>query len=213
MTRRHAGGRSVAGLAVLTAGLGVLTAGIVTLHRPVAPPDAGTVPAAVAAPVPSRTAVAAPARSEAAGPVPAAPTRVSIAALHITAPVDPVAVARDGSLVIPETPSRLGWWIGSAVPGSDRGTVLIAGHVDTAAAGKGALFRLETLAVGARIGVRTADQEVTYRVVARHSYPKQHLPADLFRADTPARLVLVTCGGAFAHGRYSHNVVVYATPV
>ncbi len=209
MIRRHAGGRLLS-WAVLVTGLGLSAAGIVTLHHPVAPPDAGVVPAA--APVASPSAAPSPG---AAPPTPflAAPVRVTIAALRVTAPVDPVGVAAGGALVIPDSPSRLGWWIGSAVPGADRGTVLLAGHVDTAAAGRGALFQLETLAVGAKIAVRTSDQELAYRVVARHSYPKQRLPADLFRTDTAPRLVLVTCGGAFSHGSYSHNVVVYAVPI
>lgn len=40
------------------------------------------------------------------------------------------------------------------------------------------------------------------------------LDADLFRADGPVRLVLITCGGTFeaAAGRYADNVVVVAHP-
>ena len=63
-----------------------------------------------------------------------------------------------------------------------------------------------------RIAVRAAGRTVNYRAVARRSYDKQHLPADLFRPGTAARLALVTCGGTFHHGAYSHNVIVYAEP-
>jgi hypothetical protein len=148
-----------------------------------------------------------------APPVPFTPTRVLIPGLRADAPVDAVGVAAGGGLSIPEDADRLGWWIGSAMPAADRGTVLIAGHVDTVADGPGALFALEKLPMGARIDVHAGDRVVGYRAVARRSYIKRRLPADLFRADTAPRLVLITCGGSFADGVYSHNVVLYAEPV
>jgi hypothetical protein len=91
--------------------------------------------------------------------------------------------------------------------------VVIAGHVDTAEDGPGALIRLEDLRLDAPIEVRAGDRVVRYRAVARRSYAKQRLPADLFRAGTAPRLVLITCGGTFSDGAYSHNVVVYAEPI
>ncbi|GAA0492649.1 hypothetical protein Ade02nite_69360 [Paractinoplanes deccanensis] len=185
--------------------------------RPTETRPAETVPAetrpADTGPAPSEPAR--PGTAKATPPIPPAwapPTNVTIGAQRIDAPVSAVGVHPDGSLAVPEDPARLGWWIGSATPGSARGTVLIAGHVDTAEDGPGALFRLETLPLGATVGVRAGDRVVPYRVVARRGYPKQRLPADLFRADTAPRLALVTCGGSFRDGAYSHNVVVYAEP-
>jgi sortase family protein len=212
MNRRLSGGRRVTGWAALAAGLAALVAGALLLREPVTPPDVGTVPAAAnAGPVPLPVPV--PVRAAAPPVVPAVPSRVIIATHRISAAVDVVAAGSSGALTIPEDPERLGWWIGSAMPGDGRGTVLIAGHVDTAAAGRGALFKLETVAMGTRIDVRAGDHDVTYRAMARRSYPKRHLPADLFRADGAPRLVLVTCGGAFRHGGYTHNVVLYAVPL
>jgi sortase (surface protein transpeptidase) len=78
--------------------------------------------------------------------------------------------------------------------------------------GAGTLFKLESLPMGARIDVRAGNRDVAYRVVARRSYDKQRLPEQLFRTDGAPELVLVTCGGTFRHGAYSHNVVVYAEP-
>jgi hypothetical protein len=213
----------VAGLGALVAGLGALAAGFVTLTGPgPAPADAGTLPANTVSAGPSVVPGPSPstgpndARRTAAPPTPRndsfSPTRITIAALRVTAAVDAVSVARDGSLDIPENPDRLGWWIGSAMPGARRGTVVLAGHVDTAADGRGVLFGLERLPMGARIDVRAGDEVIHYRAVARRSYVKRRLPADLFRTDTAPRLVLITCGGTFVDGSYSHNVVVYAVP-
>lgn len=211
MTRSGTGSQRITGWAALAVGLGALVAGLTTLSVPSVPPDAGAVPAAVAASGPVSRA------SSAIGRAPAtttfSPTGLTITALKINAPVDPVGVTADGALSIPDNPARLGWWIGSANPGTQRGTVLLAGHVDTAADGPGALFKLEQLPMGTPIDVRAGDKVVTYRAVARRSFSKRRLPADLFNPDTPARLVLITCGGQFHNGSYSDNVVLYAVPV
>ena len=217
MTRSHAGGRRIAAWAALTAGLCALATGITTLIAPGNVPDAGTVPASAVEPSPAASAVepspdASAVGSRSTAEAAAAPSGVTVAALHIAAPIDPVGVSTDRALIVPDDPAHLGWWIGSALPGSARGTVLIAGHVDTAADGPGALFRLEKLPMGALIGVRAGDRVLTYRAVARRSYGKRHLPPDLFDPHTAPRLVLITCGGEFRHGSYTDNIVLYAVP-
>ena len=144
--------------------------------------------------------------------LPARPARLVIGALRVDAPVDAVGVDAARALAVPADPRRLGWWMGSATPGSTRGTVLLAGHVDTARDGRGALFGLERLAIGSRIELRAGTEVFAYRAVARRSYRKEKLPPTVFRADGPPLLALVTCGGSFRDGVYSHNVVVYAEP-
>ena len=57
-----------------------------------------------------------------------------------------VAVGIDlkaGVLDVPRTISKLGWWLDGQMPGATSGSVLIAGHVDSATAGAGAFFRPE----------------------------------------------------------------------
>jgi hypothetical protein len=170
---------------------------------PVSPPPVSPVPNAPSAPQsPSATLPPAPAGGS--------PRQVRIADLAVMADVDPVGVDHTGRLDIPADPRRLGWWIGAARPGDTQGTVLIVGHVDTADAGRGALFRLETLRVGAAVEVTAAGHEFRYRVTARRSYAKTRLPADVFTAAGPPRLVLITCGGGFSDGAYDSNVVVFA---
>lgn len=214
-------GRRAAGWTTLVAGLCALAVGLVLLLRPAqAPADAGALPPDPVASAPASPATASPAPTPSARatrepelPALWTPAKVAIGRLKVDAPVDPAGVTRDGDLAVPEDPDRLGWWIGSALPGDRRGTVLIAGHVDTERDGKGALYRLESLPMGARIDVRAGDRTIAYEVTARRSYAKSRLPKDLYRRDTPARLVLVTCGGAFRDGAYDRNVVVYATPL
>jgi hypothetical protein len=208
--------RRATGWAACAAGLGALAAAVVLgVHSAQPPAPVGALAAAApqhpaARPSTGVNSAAPAAPTTTMGGV---PTRLNIEGLHVDAPVEAVGVAPDRALDIPADPAKVGWWIGSAMPGSSRGTVLIVGHVDTARDGPGALFTLETLRMGAHIQIETGNQTVTYRAVARRSYPKQRLPKQLFHPNTPADLALVTCGGTFRHGTYSHNVVVYAQPV
>ena len=144
---------------------------------------------------------------------PGAPRRLLIGSAGLRAPVVPVGAGADGQLVIPQEPGTVGWWIGSAPAGARDGSTLLAGHVDSARGGLGALAVLRTLPVGTRMvltdvfGVRH-----TYRMAARRTYPKADLPRDLLGGGKRPRLVLVTCGGPFdeARHRYRDNLVVYA---
>ncbi len=89
------------------------------------------------APAPPRVGGSAGAVS-ADGARPGAPVALVIPVIGVRAPVRPVDNL-DGSLAVPDDPGQIGWWIGSAVPGSVAGTVVLDGHVDSVA-GPGALF-------------------------------------------------------------------------
>lgn len=89
------------------------------------------------------------------------------------------------------------------------------GHVDTAAQGPGALFRMSSLRPGDEVVVRGKERSLRFRVMALREYSKSLLPAgEVFSGSIPGRLVIVTCGGPF-DGKTKHyrdNVVLYAVP-
>lgn len=97
------------------------------------------------------------------------------------------------------------------------GVALIAGHVSSAIAGPGALYRLGHLAVGARISIIDSDgHTATWRVSSPPDTTlKTELPPALWVTTGPPKLALVTCGGPFnaATGHYLDNVIVWAVPV
>lgn len=168
-------------------------------------------------------AIAAPAIPAPATPAPATrapaiglvPVELELPGRGVRAPVVPVGTAPDGAMVIPEPPSTVGWWAPGPLAGSTSGAAVLAGHVDTAEAGLGALAVLREVAPGEEVVVRGTDgRELRHVVTERREYRKADLPPDLFTADGPG-LVLITCGGAFdeAAGRYEDNVVVRAVPV
>lgn len=145
------------------------------------------------------------------------PVRITIASLRINASVEPSAIdVSHGVLGIPADIQRVGWWRDGGAPGDPHGTILVAGHVDSAVAGDGAFFHLAAARRGTLVSLAAAGgHRFAYRVTAVRSYAKADLPIGVFAAGGPPRLVLVTCGGRFdaATGHYPDNIVVTATPV
>lgn len=153
-------------------------------------------------------------------PVPApqrpAPARLTVPALGVDAPVDPVGVRDDGQMALPEDVDRVGWYRFGPVPGAG-GSAALAGHVDDREQGLGALSALRRAEAGTEVVITDAAGAPTgWRVVSRELVRKPELPLDrLFGREGPPRLVLVTCGGPFLpeNGSYEDNVVVVAEPL
>ena len=145
-----------------------------------------------------------------------APVRLAVPALGVDAPVEPVGVRDDGQMDLPDDVDRLGWYRFGPVPGGE-GSAVLAGHVDDADQGLGALAPLRDAEPGAEVvSTDAAGTATRWRVVSREVLEKQALPVDrLFARTGEPRLVLVTCGGPFLPdvGGYRDNVVVVAEPL
>ncbi|WP_204291022.1 class F sortase [Micromonospora gifhornensis] len=186
--------------------------------------------AALAEPSPSAGASSLGASSTGVPPVPVAPgalpddaaavppVRLRIPAIDVTARVDPVGVdRRTGEFDVPPSVDQVGWYRYGPGLAAETGSVVIAGHVDSAEQGRGAFYRLRDLAPGDTL-TATGDDGVerTYRVVAREEYDKTKIPlARYFARDGRPRLTLITCGGPFdaEARRYRDNIVVTAVPL
>ncbi len=125
---------------------------------------------------------------------------------------DPVG----GGLDLPASATDVAWWASGAAPGTGTGAVVLAAHVSYSGR-TGPFTRLRDVAVGTEVVVVSADgSRHAYAVRSTRSAPKERLDrARLFRADGPAELALVTCGGAYdpVTRSYADNVVVTAVPV
>ncbi|MEU5550701.1 MULTISPECIES: class F sortase [unclassified Micromonospora] len=209
-----------AALAALAAGAAALT---VTAVVAVASRPSGSVgaeqAAALASPTPSAVAPSVAVRPgglpDAETPVP--PVRLRIPAIEVVARVEPVGVdARSGEFDVPPSVDRIGWYRFGPGLEADAGSVVIAGHVDSAEQGRGAFWRLRELAPGDTLTVTGADDTPRdYRVVAREEYDKTKIPLErYFARDGRPRLTLITCGGPFdaQARRYRDNIVVTAVP-
>ncbi|HST85151.1 MAG TPA: class F sortase [Kineosporiaceae bacterium] len=199
-----------------------LAVGIPTTWWATRPGPAGMPVDAAPGPVPA-TAAAVPSTRPARAAVTVRADRpnerlsLRVPSLGIVAPIVPVGVRPDGTMDIPEPVREVGWYKFGPAPGTPVGSAVLAGHVDSARQGRGALFDLRTVAVGARIDVTSAaGRTIHYRVTGRQRFVKQRLPTErLFTRDGAARLVIITCGGPFIEklSSYRDNLVVAASPL
>lgn len=132
------------------------------------------------------------------------------------APLESLGLLADGSLSPPVDFARAGWFVDGPVPGQV-GPSVIAGHIDSAAAGPAVFFRLHELQPGAEVVVALSDgSSATFRVDRVLSAPKDSFPtAEVYGPTPDAQLRLITCGGSFnpVAGSYLDNTIVFATAV
>lgn len=186
--------------------------GSVTTPAPPAPTGESVSPSDVAEPEPVSPSDAALLDAPAPQPV-----GLRIGSLDVDAPVDPYGVvAGTGQMDVPDNATDVAWYRFGPSPG-ERGSAVLAAHVDLAGEGPGVFSGLRELAAGDLVHVAYDDgTEQAFRVIARTVYEKDELPTDvLFAKDGPPVLTLITCGGAFSRAdrQYDSNVVVYAVPV
>jgi hypothetical protein len=241
--RSHNGGHSSGRVVALVLGAAAVVAVVVggfvaTIHHPGTVHHDGSdrsLSASGGTPPPARVQIPAPGTVvRAADPVVAtidtSGSFLVIPSLGVDAPLVPTGAtgtAETAALTIPADIHTVAWWDG-VVRDGDRtvhedapspgqpGVALIAGHIDSAAAGPGALYDLKDLAPGAIVEVIDSDRQVsTWKVsTAPETTRKTALPPSLWVTTGPPKLALVTCGGPFdaATGHYVDNVIVWATP-
>ncbi|MCH0563029.1 class F sortase [Streptomyces sp. MUM 136J] len=197
---------------VCAAGLLVLTAVRFGGHEPppAVPDSAPRPPAAGQNIVPSAGTAAGTGR----GLPRSAPVRLVIPKISVDAPFTTLALGADGHLQPPPAhdTNLVGWYGEGASPG-ERGTAIIAGHVDTTTSAavfanlgelrKGDVFRVE------RADGRTA----TFAVDDAESFAKDDFPDERVYGDSDqAQVRLITCAGDYDHTvrDYTENLVVFA---
>ncbi|MFF5052295.1 class F sortase [Micromonospora sp. NPDC000663] len=217
--------RNRGALAALAAGVAALTVATLVACGSQPAEDVGADEAAnlaTATPAPSASAAEGQSVPVTAGELPAGaeivpPVRLVIPGIDVTATVNAVGInKRTNEFEVPPSVDRIGWYRYGPGLEADAGSVVIAGHVDSAQQGKGAFFRLRELDQGDTLTATGSDGKARkYRVVAREEYDKTKIPLDrYFARDGKPRLTLITCGGPFdAKARkYRDNIVVTAVP-
>ncbi len=153
------------------------------------------------------------------GPAPLGPSRpltISIPAAGVSSPVNPIGLAADGTLAVPQPGPHLdqaAWFRNSPAPGQP-GPSIIEGHVDSDE-GPSVFFRLGDLEPGDRIAVRRADgRRVTFEVDAVRDFLKAKFPTTLvYGGDhlSVPTLRLITCSDFDTSiGHHVGNEVVFA---
>ncbi|WP_433553015.1 class F sortase [Micromonospora zamorensis] len=213
--------RNRGALAALAAGVAALTVSTLVACGSQPAENVGAEEASTLASTPA-TATSAPSVPVTVGELPAdaaiiPPVRLVIPGIDVTATVNAVGInERTNEFEVPPSVDQIGWYRYGPGLETDAGSVVIAGHVDSAKQGKGAFFRLRELDQGDTLTATGSDGEARqYRVIAREEYAKTKIPLDrYFARDGKPRLTLITCGGPFdAKARkYRDNIVVTAVP-
>ncbi|GAB3871660.1 class F sortase [Dactylosporangium cerinum] len=183
-----------------------------------APSVGGAAASALASPAaPASDGVPVQAGALPSGSTAIAPARLEIGRLKLAARVDAVGIdAATGDFAVPPSIDKVGWYRFGPGLEATAGSIVIAGHVDSAEQGKGAFFRLRELAPGDVLNVTGSDGSLrVFTVVAREVFAKTAVPLErYFARDGAVRLTLITCGGPFdARTRhYRDNVVITAQP-
>ncbi|WP_329225952.1 class F sortase [Streptomyces sp. NBC_00111] len=180
--------------------------------------SAGVPPAPAVVSLPAAPAASpAPSASDSTGPLelpPSYPKRISIDAIAVDAPFTALAVGSSGQLEAPPAndPNLAGWFKDGATPG-ERGTSVVAGHVDTKT-GPAVFLLLSTLKAGNTVDITREDGSVaTFKVDSVETFSKADFPDERVYADKgTAQLRLITCGGVYDKKKkdYEDNVVVFA---
>ncbi|MFJ7073112.1 class F sortase [Streptomyces sp. NPDC098781] len=217
------GRRSVGDAAIAAVTLLALCSGAWLLHNGAgthAPPqpsaaqsgDAGT---AAAAPESGR----APGGSrdplhDAALALPPSPAdRIRIPSIRVDAPLMGLGLTRTGSLDVPpaERENLAGWYEAGTSPG-ERGTAIVASHVDNAD-GPAVFYRLGALRKGGTIEVDRRDGgTAVFSVDAVEVYDAKDFPDEkVYGPAARPELRVITCGGGYSRSTgYQGNVVVFA---
>jgi sortase (surface protein transpeptidase) len=143
----------------------------------------------------------------------AMPTKLTIPKLNIeTTFEEPLGLASDGAIEIPDSYTQVGWYEHGPTPG-EYGPAVILGHVDSVS-GPAVFFSLGQLEAGDDITIDRADGRVAhFKVEKLERYEQTAFPTAKVYGDIDhAGLRLITCSGFFKKGeqRYTHNLVVYA---
>jgi len=148
------------------------------------------------------------------------PLHLRISTIGVDAPLVGVGLEADGeTMEIPDQVAEVGWYDpeGLGVTPGAPGTAVLAGHVDSRRQGRGALYDLRDLQVGAHVEIDLSDGNTQrWRITDIIQYPKDVLPYDdVFVWSGPARLAVITCGGEFDRTArsYTDNIVAYAEPI
>ncbi|MFD5468421.1 class F sortase [Kitasatospora sp. NPDC127059] len=211
---------------LLRGGMGAAAVGLLLIYNSVdTGPNGDTTvgqaapPAAVAPAVPGAVAAATTANASPAAPGSpvlkrSKPTRLRIPQIAVDAPFTELTLGPAGQLNAPPPDDKnlVGWYRDGAAPG-ERGSAVVAGHVDTTK-GPAVFLLLSLLLPGNKVEVSRADGTVAvFTVDAVETFAKNAFPDQKVYGKTPdAQLRLITCGGTYDKKRrdYLDNVVVFA---
>lgn len=139
------------------------------------------------------------------------PVRLRIPSIHVDTAVEYVGLTSEGAMGVPNNTINVGWYGLGPRPG-DKGSAVIAGHLNGKKGEAGVFTHLNQLKEGDTLYVEDSDGISTAFVVRESRSYEPGYASDVFRQSDDAHLNLITCSGEWdrAKGSYSKRLVVFA---
>ncbi|GAC1329422.1 MAG: hypothetical protein NVSMB17_05780 [Candidatus Dormibacteria bacterium] len=164
------------------------------------------------APAPAPAPALEPAIAPGTPPGPPPPGRLIIPSIGVNAPVKAVGLDRDGAMAVTNTSYDVGWYSPGVSPGNP-GDAVLDGHLDWYDTSQAVFFNLKQVHPGDAIEVQRLDGvSKNFRVTRVTTVAYNASVPGLFANTGPARITLITCGGAWDKklGQYLQRVIVDA---
>lgn len=145
-------------------------------------------------------------------PTPALPIRLIIPKLVINSQIEPVNVATNNIVEVPNDWNKTGWYSKTVKPG-EVGTAMIVGHYDNQLGSPAIFYYLNQLEKEDKIIVLTNDsRELIFTVKEKTILPFWSSIDDLMVNNKNKNLILITCAGWWnqALRSYSERLVIRA---
>jgi sortase (surface protein transpeptidase) len=172
------------------------------------------------APMPTETPLPTPTDPPTSTPDPfvasGLPARLEIPAIGVDAVVESVGLTADRAMGVPKGWMNVGWYNQGFRPG-ENGNAVVAGHLDTNTGGPAVFWSLDKLQPGDELTVSYENGDrYTFVVESLETYAHDTegpIIDRIFGESLTADLNLVTCDGAWDHGKatYTHRLVVFTT--
>lgn len=145
---------------------------------------------------------------------PGIPKKIRIPSINVDAAIEPVGVkGSNRQMETPENADNGGWYSLGVKPGQ-KGSAVIAGHLDKVDSSPAVFWKVSELQPGDQIiSVDENGEEFTFEVTQVTQYPYDDFPiAKVFATSGPAMLNLISCKGEWDNVKknYSHRTVVYS---
>lgn len=126
------------------------------------------------------------------------PVSFEIPTLNVQSEIEYVGMEESGRMGVPESAYTAGWWKLGVKPGQ-KGSAVIAGHLDTPQGTPGIFYELDTLKNGDEVTIKDSiGNKLSFVVFDKQQYLDAEFPIkEVFGKDDGSYLNLITCDGTF----------------
>lgn len=139
------------------------------------------------------------------GAVTGKPVRLVIPKIDIDTKIQEVGITKKGNMAAPNNFVDVGWYKYGTIPGN-RGSAVIAGHVDNGVALPAVFYNLKELEPGDEIFITNENNELLrFTVTGSSTYDFNAKADEVFTEDSGKLIKLITCSGVWVQKYRTHD--------